>query len=311
MPDAASAPSVGVHSLDHFALEVPDLAEARTFYSAFGLDVREGPLGLQLRTFGSDHVWADIVAGPTKRLRSIRFGAFERDLPAIAGRLADVRIDAPQGTQGDGVWFLTPDGLPAEVAVAPKSSPDAKSSFGLQPRFSEGRGAGPRNTVGQIRPRRLAHIALFVRDVPTSLAFLRDRLGIRLSDRSGDNVAFMHGAHGSDHHMIAIARSAGTGLHHSSWDVETISDVGLGAMQMAEAGYGKGWGLGRHILGSNYFHYVRDPWGSYAEYSADMDYIPAGTAWPAGDHPDTDARYQWGPNPPADFGRNYELEANA
>ena len=28
------------------------------------------------------------------------------------------------------------------------------------------------------------------------------------------------------------------------------------------------------VLGSNYFHYVRDPWGSFAEYSCDIDYIP-------------------------------------
>ena len=30
-------------------------------------------------------------------------------------------------------------------------------------------------------------------------------LGLRLSDRSGNIVAFMHGIHGSDHHMITRA----------------------------------------------------------------------------------------------------------
>jgi len=50
-------------------------------------------------------------------------------------------------------------------------------------------------------------------------------------------------------------------------------------MQMANNGYEAGWGLGRHVLGSNYFHYVRDPWGSYSEYSCDMDYIPAAQPW--------------------------------
>jgi len=68
----------------------------------------------------------------------------------------------------------------------------------------------------------------------------------------------------------------------------------------------KGWGLGRHVLGSNYFHYVQDPWGSFSEYSADIDYIPATCDWPAADHPPDDSFYAWGPNVPEDFVHNYE-----
>src|SRR5262249_27398764 len=96
------------------------------------------------------------------------------------------------------------------------------------------------------------------------------------------------------------------GMHHLSWEVPSIRDVGLGAMQMADKGFSRGWGLGRHILGSNYFHYVRDPWGSYSEFSADMDYIPADCNWDAVDHPAEDAFYLWGPEPPEDFAFNYE-----
>jgi catechol 2,3-dioxygenase len=118
----------------------------------------------------------------------------------------------------------------------------------------------------------------------------------------------MHGPHGSDHHMVAFARSGGPGLHHCSWDVGAVQEIGLGAMQMAGKGYTAGWGLGRHVLGSNYFHYVRDPWGSYSEYSADMDYIPADHDWRSGDHPGEDSFFLWGPNPPEDFVRNYEIE---
>ena len=32
-------------------------------------------------------------------------------------------------------------------------------------------------------------------------------------------------------------------------------------------------GLGRHSLGSNLFHYIRDPWGSWIEYFTDIDRI--------------------------------------
>ena len=33
--------ALGIHSLDHFVLTVPDLAQAQAFHKAFGLDVRE------------------------------------------------------------------------------------------------------------------------------------------------------------------------------------------------------------------------------------------------------------------------------
>jgi hypothetical protein len=127
-----------------------------------------------------------------------------------------------------------------------------------------------------------------------------------MSDRSGDGIAFMHGAHGSDHHLIAVAKSSGSGLHHSSWDVASIDEVGAGMQQMLSAGYAQGWGVGRHVLGSNYFYYARDPWGSYCEYSFDIDYIPKGFRWTAADHPPEDSFYMWGPLVPEDFVTNYE-----
>ena len=153
----------------------------------------------------------------------------------------------------------------------------------------------------------MAHVLIFVTDISRAINFYRDVLGLRLSDRSGDLVAFMHGIHGSDHHMIAFVKSDGPGLHHLSWDVGSINDIGVGASNMAEKGFSYGWGLGRHVLGSNYFHYVRDPWGSYSEYSFDIDYIPVDHNWKDGDHPPEDSFYMWGPNPPEDFAHNFEI----
>ena len=116
----------------------------------------------------------------------------------------------------------------------------------------------------------------------------------------------MHGAHGSDHHLIALAKSHAPGLHHSSWEVGSLDDVGSGAEQMRAAGFDRGWGLGRHVLGSNYFHYVRDPWGSFAEYSFDIDFVPHTLDWPAANHPPHDSLYVWGPSVPEDFIVNHE-----
>jgi catechol 2,3-dioxygenase len=156
-----------------------------------------------------------------------------------------------------------------------------------------------------VRPRRLSHILVFTTDIDRAVAFYSNIVGLRLSDRS-DRVAFMHAIHGSDHHILAFAESPAPGLHHCSWDMSGIDDIGLGAMHMAGKGHTAGWGLGRHVLGSNYFHYVQDPWGSYAEYSCDIDYIPAAQRWEAGHHAPEDSFFLWGPEPPADFTLNRE-----
>ena len=78
---------------------------------------------------------------------------------------------------------------------------------------------------------------------------------------------------------------------------------------MADQGYTHGWGVGRHVIGSNYFRYVRDPWGSFAEYSFDIDFIPADVEWTASDHPLEDSFYVWGPETPDDFIVNHESAA--
>jgi catechol 2,3-dioxygenase-like lactoylglutathione lyase family enzyme len=146
----------------------------------------------------------------------------------------------------------------------------------------------------------------FTPDVPRMTAFCEQVLGMRLSDRSGDLIAFLHGVHGSDHHLCAFVKSEGPGFHHSSWDVASIDEVGWGAETMRAAGYDKGWGVGRHVLGSNYFYYARDPWGSFAEFSFDIDHVPATVDWRSGDHPPEDSFYIWGPPAPDYFTQNVE-----
>ncbi|MEO8137521.1 MAG: metapyrocatechase, partial [Betaproteobacteria bacterium] len=79
--------------------------------------------------------------------------------------------------------------------------------------------------------------------------------------------------------------------------------------QMMDAGYRDGWGIGRHVVGSNYFRYVRDPWGSFAEYSHDIDFIPVDVDWQARDHPAGKSSYAWAPPVPEDFIINHESAA--
>jgi len=308
-PSLKSA-ALGVHSLDHFALSVPDLEKARDFYSAFGLEVL--PHGNLLSLHTSAHPqqqWGLILEGSAKRLHHLSFGIFEGDLPRFKLRLEQRGVpllDPPRGIETTGLWFKDPDGILIELRIAPKTSPDRKVAAEWISSPGGEAGAPKRSEAPLVKPVRLGHCLTFTRDVPAAISFYGDILGLRLSDRAGSDIAFMHGIHGSAHHLIAFARSEAPGLHHCCWDVRSLNEIGLGAMQMAHRGYTQGWGLGRHVLGSNYFHYVRDPYGSYSEYSCDMDYIPATAEWRAGDHAAEDAFYVWGPKPPADWTHNHE-----
>jgi catechol 2,3-dioxygenase-like lactoylglutathione lyase family enzyme len=301
--------ALGVHSLDRFVFSVPDLALAERFYRAFGLDAHRDGSRLDLGTRGEPHRWASVHGnGQPKRLQYLRFGAFDEDFDAIAHRIRAAGTCEPHPlSDSAGVWTRDPDGTPIQVIAAPKVSPSLKSVPAAAPEVAAGKGAAPsRKHAAPVRPRRLSHVLLFTPDVERQLAFYTGVLGLRLSDRSGDIIAFLHGAHASDHHLIAFAKSDAPGLHHSSWDVGSIDDVGLGAELMKAQGYTKGWGVGRHVLGSNYFYYVQDPWGSWAEYSFGIDFVPADVDWPAGDHPPEDSFYIWGPPVPDDFVVNHE-----
>ena len=311
IPSSRRPGELGVHSVDHFSLNVPDLAEAERFYRSFGMDVEEESAKLVLRTPGNDHKWVLINEGLRKSLGYISFGAYEEDLPLFAQRLQSLgikRLDPPPGYESNGLWFRDQDQNLIEIQVCEKTSPDEKSAFVNLSVPGGQRGAPARADVPAIRPRRMCHVLLFTTDVERAIQFYTQVVGLRLTDRGGDAIAFLHGIHGSDHHILAVALSSAPGFHHASWGVDSINEVGMGAMQMADRGYNAGWGLLRHVLGSNFSHYVRDPWGSYFEYTCDIDYIPATVDWKTGHYKPEDSIYLWGPPLPEDFIVNHEAK---
>src|SRR5204862_440846 len=121
-------------------------------------------------------------------------------------------------------------------------------------------------------------------------------------------AVLLYGGEKTDHHNLAFLVSRGPGFHHGSFEVGNVDEIAMGAATMQAAGWQPGWGLGRHVIGSNFFYYIRDPWGSFAEYFHDLDYIPEHCAWEPRDFPEAEALYRWGPPVPEDFGRNRELE---
>ena len=97
-------------------------------------------------------------------------------------------------------------------------------------------------------------------------------LGLRVSDRIAGLVTFLNGGPG-DHHIFGFIASTHRGFHHASFEVPSIDAIALGADRMRSRGRDAGWGLGRHTIGSNFFHYNPDPWGSWIEWFSDIDQV--------------------------------------
>src|ERR1700687_4279035 len=232
-----------VHSLNRFVLTVPALDEAERFYTEFGLDVRRSNGRVDLYTFGHPHCWGTIHEAPgRKKLQYLSFGVYEQDLEPLLqelDRMQIARVPAHPLSDNTGVWLRDPDSNLVQIVAADKVSPDGPALQAAPPPPPAGRGAAPsRSAAGRVRPRCLSHALLFSSDVPRSVRFYGEALGLRLSDHCGELIAFMHGAHASDHHMLAFVKSDGPGYHRSSLHVASIDDVGIGRGHMVRRGFG-------------------------------------------------------------------------
>lgn len=302
---------MAVRALLRYALEVPDQAAGQEFYRDFGLveeSARDG--AVHLRPSSASRAAVLLYGGPKKRLHHLAFGApgddyeITRELVTRAG----VReIDGPKGAPDGGFWVRDPDGhavnvRPEALELPPADPPLTLNTPGHAMRILERGCPEPR----QARPRRLGHVLLFTPDLRRQIDFYTRALGLRLSDRCASIIAFLRCS--TDHHNLALLTSGGAGFHHGSYEVGSVDEIALGANHLHARGRTPGWGLGRHVIGSNFFYYARDPWGSWAEYYHDLDYIPENCAWVPRDFPEGDALYRWGPPLPEDFARNREVE---
>lgn len=276
------------------SLDVTDRDFARAFVAALGLDVVDAGDGLVATAADGSGMALRVAA--RRRLIGLRFDCRPADIGALADAAAAFGTTILE-CRSDRLVLDGPDGLQVEVrasdAVAPRSDalilPHA-------PLHSQAPAA---------RPLSLSHVAIFASDPVGAFAFYAEVLGLRLSDRCGDGLMFLHSGHGGDHHILALVGSGTSGLHHYSWEMGTLDAIGLRANRLAHAGHARGWGLGRHVLGSNFFHYIADPWGAHAELTTGLDQVdPA--IWQAGDHDPVDAFYLWGPPLPEHFIANAE-----
>ena len=151
------------------------------------------------------------------------------------------------------------------------------------------------------RPRKLSHVVTASTDPAATRRFFVDGLGFRVSDEVGGmGAAFLRCS--SDHHNLLVQPGPFAFLHHTAWEMDDVDAVGAAAAAMVAADPKRHcWGLGRHAIGSNYFWYLRDPAGNFAEYTSDLDVIADEEAWKVASSLPAHGLAAWAPPVPREF----------
>lgn len=288
-----------LHRLTSVTIGVPNVAETAEYYAEFGLtpqddgwfSTRDG--GRQLR----------IMHSPYRRLLELHVGADDTDdIDRVADGLRRLGIEAARERHAiTAVEKAT--GVRAVVEVAPRISQQRVSATAYNgPGRMERSGARAPGVVRteRVQPRKLGHTVLGTTDLAVTQAFFLDGLGFKLSDRIKDIGAFMRCS--IDHHNVLVLKAPVSFLHHTSWQVDDVDDVGRGAFAMLEDHPERHiWGLGRHHAGSNFFWYLKDPAGNFSEYYSDMDCIVDDQLWTPETLEGAKGLFNWGPPPPPSF----------
>jgi catechol 2,3-dioxygenase-like lactoylglutathione lyase family enzyme len=295
-----------ISGLHHYALEVPDLEVADGFLQDFGLETGEKDGTLVAQCPGRSQEQVRLLEAPAKRLHHVAFTLRPGTLGPVREALEQAGtpvIEPPAGATEDDLWIRDPDGTAVQLldeAQAP-SRPAAEVLVNM---------GGSRQRIGvaqwqqatqDVMPRRLGHTLLFTAQPEQMTAFYTEVLGLRVSDRIRGLVTFLNAGPG-DHHIFGFIASSHRGFHHASFEVPSIDAIALGADRMRARGREAGWGLGRHTIGSNFFHYNPDPWGSWIEWFSDIDQIDdrwVAREWEVPPH-------LWGAPPPDTFLANHE-----
>ena len=301
-------------------LEVPTLEEGVRFYTDAGLEAAMDGHVARLRCPGQDRDSVVLLGGASrKRLHHIALRADGLDVMAkTASEAGGKVVSAPEGFESNGLWIEDPHGMlihlqerpaDAELEAAPAYEINGPGRI-VRTRRSAMR---PGASYAPAKPLRLGHILVFSPNVPESVAFMEQALGMGLADRAQDIIAFCCARKDSDHHVVAFAKSPGVGFHHASFQVSDPDEVGRAGRALvaktADAAMNGDWGFGRHTIGSNFFHYIQDPWGSWFEYYSDMDHIDDYSLWTPTNYEMDDSLANWGPAVPKDFVHNYETDA--
>ncbi len=290
---------MALHRLTSITIGVPEVAPVAAYYEEFGL----APLGDDRFGTADGGEQLRLVPTPTRRLVELGIGVEDADdLGRIAASLARLGVTVEQRSSG---LVATDAGTRIRVVVriAPRLEQRA-----IPASVSNGPGRRDRVTAradavlrtDRVRPRKLGHAVVGTTDLDASSRFFIDGVGFKVSDQIAGLAAFLRCS--TDHHNLLVQPAPVPFLHHTSWQVDDVDEVGRGATAMLNADPGRHvWGLGRHGIGSNFFWYLKDPAGNFSEYYADLDCIVDDQLWKPEVWDGPRSLYVWGPPPPPSF----------
>ncbi len=292
---------MGLHGLASVTIGVPNVASTTAYYAEFGLTPQDD--GWLSTTDGGKQL--RLVESPRRQLVEMVVRAQSHDdIDRIAADLA--RLGIPVGTDPDGAGLVAVEpvvGTRVVVRALPPSvqesmTPAAFNGPGLPQR--SGRRAEGVMRKAPVRPNRLGHAVLGTTNLEASTAFFVSGLGFKVSDYISDKGAFLRCS--DEHHNVLVLAAPVNFLHHTSWQVADVDEIGRGATHMLEDHPERHvWGLGRHHAGSNFFWYLKDPAGNFSEYFADMDCAINDQLWKPEVFEGKEGLYSWGPPPPPSF----------
>ena len=315
-PGRARNPLIKVADLAWLEFEKPDLDRAEVFARDFGFGVTaRSEQELWLRGTFAGSPCMVIRRGRASRFIGPTFRAAD---PADLDRLARAtgtcvaNLSSPGG--GRGVSLLDPSGIPVKVvhtaetlSALPEQQP-LTLNFGTTHTRTNSTQRPPREPS---RIQRLGHVVLQTRVFERALNWYLETLGMIVSDflfldgqrERGPTMAFIRCDQGSvpvDHHTLAMHLGPAAGYVHSAYQVTDLDAIAAGGEYLAERGYQRSWGIGRHIQGSQLFDYWRDPDRLMLEHFADGDLFSCDveTGWA---RMSTSGLAQWGPPATKDF----------
>lgn len=298
---------MALHQLSSVTIGVPNVDETAAYYTDFGL----APDGDGWFTTTDAGRQLRIAYAPTRRLLELRIGADSADdLERAQHNLARMDIPVERGPQHlQAIEQVT--GIHAHLQVTPRlrQREIARTPYNGPGRYERTGDRAPGIVrTNPIRPRKLGHAVIGTTDKAVSQAFFVDGLGFKVSDEIKDAGAFLRCS--TDHHNVLLLQAPVTYLHHTSWQVDDIDEVGRGATAMLDGNPERHiWGLGRHYAGSNFFWYLKDPAGNFSEYYSDMDTIGEDQIWTPEVLEGAKGLFSWGPPPPPSFLKPEDLGA--
>ncbi|GAA4471240.1 VOC family protein [Rhodococcus olei] len=238
--------------------------ELRTHASAASTDFYSEVWGLQVVERGTEGAW---LRGTGDQHHALQLTQAERNgLGRISFALATpAEVDEAARRA---------DALDIPVISGPGPVDDAGGGYGVRIVDPEGRVlelvadtlAVPALGRDDAVPVGVTHVVLNTVDIDAAVTFYCGVLGMRVSDWSEHQMAFLRC--NSDHHSIAFNQAQWTSVNHVAYEMPTVDHFMRGIGRLRHHGVLPLWGPGKHGPGDNTFSYFADPGGLVCEYTS-------------------------------------------